>query len=150
LGPNQGKQLKTLKKIIEDRYVDTFQRTHFGIVPITQAKLKEVCLERALDFKALHLNINSGMVSNACMSPNCKYYLQALEGNQLSEHMRLWKKSLPNRFHFDVVIQLKQKKSVDEIYKFLINSGHINLKKHHKTEEEVLEYIKKIQAELTA
>lgn len=64
--------------------------------------------------------------------------------------MRLWRKSLPTRFHFDVVIQLKQKKSVDEIYKFLINSGHINLKKHHKTEEEVIEYIKKIQAELTA
>lgn len=62
--------------------------------------------------------------------------------------MRLWKKSLPSRFHFNVVIQLKQKKSIDEIYTYLINSGYVNLKKHHKTEQEVREYIKKIQNEL--
>jgi len=40
LGPNQGKQLKELKKIIEDRYIDIFQKTHFDIVPITEARLK--------------------------------------------------------------------------------------------------------------
>jgi hypothetical protein len=39
LGPNQGKKVKEFKKVIEDQYVNLFQRTHFGITPISYVKL---------------------------------------------------------------------------------------------------------------
>lgn len=43
LGPNQGRQIKQLKKLIEDRYTDIFQRTHFGITPLTKPRLVQLC-----------------------------------------------------------------------------------------------------------
>jgi hypothetical protein len=79
LGPNQGKKIKEIKKIVEDRYVDIFQRTHFGIVPTNEHRLQAECKERGIDRKKLVLNVG-GMVVNACMSPNCQFYLQPLKG----------------------------------------------------------------------
>lgn len=52
--------------------------------------------------------------------------------------MRLWKKTIPSRFHHTVATMVKQKKTVGDIYKFLINSKIIDLNKHKKTEHEVL------------
>ena len=43
LGANQGKKIKILKKMIEDRYIENFQKTHFGIAPMTPAKFQEIC-----------------------------------------------------------------------------------------------------------
>jgi hypothetical protein len=59
--------------------------------------------------------------------------------------MKLWRKSMPSRFHSFVVINLKQKKTVQEIYQQLINQGKVDPKRHHKSEEEVLAYIRKIK-----
>jgi hypothetical protein len=56
LGPNQGKQLKVLKKTLEDRYVDVFQRTHFGIAPLLKGKLLQLCDEHGIKVKDLHYN----------------------------------------------------------------------------------------------
>jgi hypothetical protein len=36
LGPNQGKQVKEAKKLIEGRYSKIFEKTHFGIAPMTK------------------------------------------------------------------------------------------------------------------
>jgi hypothetical protein len=36
LGPNQGKQVKEAKKLIEARYSKIFEKTHFGIAPMTK------------------------------------------------------------------------------------------------------------------
>ena len=36
LGPHQGKKIKQMKRLIEDRYIANFQRTHFGIAPLTR------------------------------------------------------------------------------------------------------------------
>jgi hypothetical protein len=52
------------------------------------------------------------MISNACMSPECAYYLQPMKKAEFADHMRLWKKSMPIRFHSTVVSQLKSNKSV--------------------------------------
>ncbi len=149
LGPNQGRQIKQLKKIIEDRYVDTFQRTHFGIAPLTKAHLLEQCAERGVKVKDLSWNETTGMISNACMSPRCKFFLQPLKQHDFSEHMRLWKKSRPTRFHHTVVLKLKQKVKPLEIFDYLIKSGEVDLAKHKKTKEEVLDYIRLIAESLS-
>ena len=52
------------------------------------------------------------MISNACMSPNCVLFMQPLKHNEFSEHMRLWKKTMPARFHMDVALKLKEKLTV--------------------------------------
>lgn len=44
LGPNQGKKIKEMKKLIEGKYVQNFQQTHFGIRPITEKQLEELCI----------------------------------------------------------------------------------------------------------
>jgi hypothetical protein len=36
LGPNQGRQVKEAKKLIEERYSKIFEKTHFGIAPMTK------------------------------------------------------------------------------------------------------------------
>jgi hypothetical protein len=88
------------------------------------------------------------MISNACMSPHCKYFLEPMKQSEFSEHMKLWKKSKPTRFHFSVVVKLKQKKKPLEILNELISSGEVNLERHKKSKEEVLEYINFIAASL--
>jgi len=88
------------------------------------------------------------MISNACMSPNCAYYLQPLKPAEFNDHMRLWRRTLPARFHFTVATLLKQKKTIEEIYSILIKSNEINLHRHKKTEEEVLKYIALIKDSL--
>jgi len=55
--------------------------------------------------------------------------------------MRLWRRTMPPRFHMSVVMQLKQHKTVEWIYNHLINSRVVNLDRHKKTKEEVMGYI---------
>ncbi len=43
LGANQRKKVKQMKKLIENQYINVFQKTHFGIVPLTLPKFKEIC-----------------------------------------------------------------------------------------------------------
>ena len=78
LGANKGKKLKHMKHIIQEKYIENFKNTHFGILPFTHAKFKEVCLTYKIPENKLHFNPTSGMISNACMSPHCAYYLQPL------------------------------------------------------------------------
>ncbi len=88
------------------------------------------------------------MISNACMSPNCEFYLKPMKPAEFTDHMRLWKKTLPVRFHSRVANLIRQKKTVPEIYDFLIKSGEVNLVKHKKTKQEVMEYIEIISKSL--
>ena len=110
LGPNQGKKMKELKKLIEEKYVDNFQKSHFGIAPLTETKFKDLCIDMKIKPHELQFNSSTGMINNACMSPNCIFFMQPLKAGEMSEHMRLWKKSLPPRFHMTVANLLKQKK----------------------------------------
>lgn len=52
---------------------------------------------------------------------------------------------MPQQFHTTVLEQLENNKSVAQIYRGLVKSGRVDLKKHQKTEEEVKEYIADIQ-----
>lgn len=63
--------------------------------------------------QSLHFNESSGMISNACMSPYCAFYLQPLKPGELTDHMRLWQRTLPVRFHSSVTTKLKEKKSTE-------------------------------------
>lgn len=51
------------------------------------------------------------MISNACMSLHCAYYLQPMKAAEFMDHMRLWRKIMPMRFHMSVANLLKQKKT---------------------------------------
>ena len=135
LGPHHGKKVKILKKLATDRYLDIFDRAHFGIVPISEVRLETLCEEYKVQRNKLHYNPVSGMLSNACMSENCRFFMQPMEHAQFSNHMRLWRKTLPTRFHIEVVQLARQKQSVEQIYAYLIGSGHVNLKKHRKSKE---------------
>jgi hypothetical protein len=59
----------------------------------------------------LQFNPHTGMINNACMSPNCIFYMQPLKAGEMSEHMKLWRRTMPPRFHMTVANLLKQKKS---------------------------------------
>jgi hypothetical protein len=107
LGPNQGKKIKQMKKMIEEKYVDNFQKTHFGISPLTPAHFKDACATMKVNPKDLQYNESTGMISNACMSPYCVYYFQPMKAGELIDHMRLWKRTLPVRFHSTVANLLK-------------------------------------------
>ena len=125
LGPNQGKKIKQVKKLIEDNIVDNFQKSHFGIAPLTVGKFKDLCLTYKINAKDLHFNESTGMIRNACMSPNCAFFMQPLKPAEFSEHMRLW----------------KQKKQPEEVLSYLLKAKEVDPKKHKKSNEEVLEYI---------
>lgn len=36
----KGKKMKILRKNIENKYLDIFKESHFGILPLTKAKLQ--------------------------------------------------------------------------------------------------------------
>lgn len=89
-----------------------------------------------IDPKKLHYNPTSGMISNACMSSQCAYYMQPMSPAEFSDHMRLWRKTMPVRFHSTVANNIKL--STEAIYDLLINSKMVILNKHKKSKEEVL------------
>ncbi len=41
LGLQQGKEYKKMKKQIEEKYLDHFRATHFGIMPMSKEKLEK-------------------------------------------------------------------------------------------------------------
>lgn len=103
LGASQGKKVKKVKKLIEDKLIDIFQKTHFGIAPMTEEDFKKACIDNKVNPKHLQYNPASGLLSNACMSPHCAYYLQPMKPAEFTDHMRLWRKTLPVKFHMMVV-----------------------------------------------
>jgi len=94
--------MKGLKKLIEDKYVDNFKKSHFCIEPLSGAKLKDLCFEMNVKPQDLQFNSSTGMIKNPCMSPNCIIYMKSMKAVEMSEHMILWKKSMPPRFHMTV------------------------------------------------
>lgn len=49
LGANQGTKIKRMKKIIQEKYLQNFQKTHFGIAPLTPAKFQDLCQSMKLN-----------------------------------------------------------------------------------------------------
>jgi hypothetical protein len=49
------------------------------------------------------------MINNACMSPECIYYLEPMKHAEFVDHMRLWRKNMPTRFHSSVALYLHSK-----------------------------------------
>ena len=56
LGPNQGKKIKKVKKLIEDKYIENFQKTHFGIAPLTHAHFLDLCKSMKINPEKLAYN----------------------------------------------------------------------------------------------
>jgi hypothetical protein len=72
------------------------------------------------------------MIRNACMSPHCLYYMKKMTPAQIHSHLRLWHGQVPARFHMNVMLMLKQKKSPKEVCEFIMKSGIVNFKRHKK------------------
>lgn len=78
------------------------------------------------------------------MSSRCLYFLKPMKPKEMQEHMKLWHKHLPPRFHMTVVNMLKNKEAPEKICDLMLKSGIVNTKKHQKDKEFVLDYIIKI------
>lgn len=112
-GLQQGKEFKKLKKSIELKYIDHFRETHFGILPITKQKLNSECEKLSINANSLSLNESTGMVQNACMSPNCIYYLHPMKSADFASHLRLWRGQMPAKFHMTVSNLVREKKTTE-------------------------------------
>lgn len=64
--------------MIEEKLLDTFRAAHFGILPLTLDKLKDICAKNGYNIKDYDFNPTNGLIRNACMSPHCLYYMKKL------------------------------------------------------------------------
>lgn len=144
----EGKKVKKMRKIIENRYLEHYRDTHFGIIPISKAKLEAICEKNGYNPKDYDLNEGTGLIRNTCMSPNCLYFMKKLKAAELNGHLKLWRGQMPARFHMTVMNMLRAKKQPEEICEVLIKSKLVNEAKHKKDPGFVLKYVREIKENL--
>lgn len=115
-------------KSVRDIYLQQFSKTHFDILPMSKTKFLKLCEERKIDPNTLKLNESSGLLSNACQSPHCEFYMKPLKSG-IIEHMRLWKRKLPNQFHLMIKKNLHLK-DAETIYNTI--NPQLNFKRYGK------------------
>ena len=127
-------------KLVKDLYLQEFENTHYGIVPMTQSKLMKLCQERNIDPSTLKLNKSSGLLSNSCQSPHCRYFLKPLKSGVM-EHMRLWNRKVPPQFHLLVkkYIEIGDPLAIYETLDPLLHFARFN-----KDKDFVVKYINEI------
>lgn len=111
----EGKKVKKIRRFIEDKFVDHFRATHFGILPIKKNKLEELCKLNGYNIKDYDLNEGTGMIRNACMSPHCLYYMKKLNAAEIHSHLRLWHGQVPAKFHMTVANMIRSKMEPNKI-----------------------------------
>lgn len=96
--------IKTVKgfseffKSVDNEYARRFQQRHFNITPFSKQQLQEkYCKEANVDFASLQFDPHSGLVQNACQSPQCPFFLQVRPKFKL--HLDSWQGKLPIGFH---------------------------------------------------
>ncbi|KRX05847.1 hypothetical protein PPERSA_03784 [Pseudocohnilembus persalinus] len=81
---------------IEQLYTQNFQQNHWGIRPIKQEEVKQICKEKGIEYGQLKFTI-SGLLENACCARNCSFFLQPRE--DLDKHLAGWQGKIPKGFH---------------------------------------------------
>ena len=89
---NNKEYVDDVRSAIEEQVIERFQASHFHIKPI----YKEAFWRLAKDYD---LNYKSGLFRNACQSEQCPLYMKPMKKEQFLEHLKLWKRKMPARFH---------------------------------------------------
>lgn len=81
LATGDGKKVKKVRRIIEEKYIEHFRDTHFGILPLTKDKWLTMCEKEGYNHNEYNLNEGTGLLRNTCMSPHCLYYMKKMTTN---------------------------------------------------------------------
>lgn len=116
----------SLRKEIMKEFQLYFRNLHKYILPISFKDMENeinnnVLMKKKFKKHPLHLNTENYLISNACMSKLCKFYLKPTK--TLYHHYNVWDNYLPKGFHINVKENFS--KSTEEIYQEYIKM-HIN------------------------
>ena len=89
----QGTWLQEAK----DVFLAKFREDHDLVVPLSEVDIIKKCKERSIDPSTLLYDDSINMVRNACMAPNCPFFLVATPN--LSKHLDTWQRKCPRAFH---------------------------------------------------
>lgn len=139
---NNKEFVDEVKSSIEELVIEKFQATHFHIKPIYKEAFWRLAKEKGWNIKDYDLNYRSGLFRNACQSEECPLYMKPMKKEQFLEHLKLWKRKMPARFH---LLVKEYSKTIEEpvgIFKRL--QEHIKFMRYKKDDEFVINYIKEI------
>lgn len=88
-----------VKTAIEELVIEKFQASHFHIKPIYKEAFWRLAKEKGWNIKDYDLNYKSGLFRNACQSELCPLYMKPMKKEEFKEHLKLWKRKMPARFH---------------------------------------------------
>lgn len=69
---------------------------HFFVQPMTDEDLKNYCTEKGLHVSIYEFNAVSNLLKNACMAPECPFYMK--QSNSLAQHLESYISKCP-AFH---------------------------------------------------
>lgn len=144
---NSNKEfIEDVKSAIEELVIEKFQENHFHIKPISKEAFWKLAKEKGWNIKDFDLNYRSGLFRNACQSEKCPLYMKPMKKVEFLDHLKLWKRKMPARFHLLVKTYSEKMDDPHAIFKEL--NQHIKFLKYKKSDEFVVEYITEILQEL--
>jgi hypothetical protein len=147
-GIKQLPQCRDAIEILEKEFSNWFAGVHKYIFPISETQLKKHCEEHKTDYKKYQFLENSGLFRNACLAPECPFYLTI--NNSVGHHFAIWSGNVPLGFHRTVKKHLNETPAeiYDKFEKGVETKSHtaqFELSKFGVTKEFVLDYIAKVQ-----
>lgn len=144
--PQSSEVVALALEALRPAFVDWFQTVHQFVVPIPRATLKQICAERGRDLVGLCHDEHTGLISNACLAPECPYYLDPCPN--FGKHLQVWGPRLPVGFH--KLVRTNCHLLPDDLFqKFTAGKYHgghkLKLKDLKVTKEKVLKYIQLVQ-----
>ena len=128
-----------------------FKEIHKEVLPETKEDIQAYCKTTGVNFKSITFSENSLLPTRTCAAKGCHFYMKDMK--RLDNHLKVWGIKLPKGFH--LIVKNNRGKTVDEIYEVLATT-HFTEKdgkpvpfdphSFEKTKEEVLTYIKNLQA----
>lgn len=89
----QEEALQTLKR----NFALYFQKIHAHILPLSPQDVVEACKQRGVEPKKLMYDNERHLVRNACMAPDCPFFLEP--STTLGKHLGTWQGKCPRAFH---------------------------------------------------
>lgn len=143
---SQAVMAEDLFNSVRDDFVEQFKEVHKRVVPMCRTRLRTLCTERSIDYDSLHFNPRTGLASNACMAPQCPFFLQPQDS--FGRHLDTWRSKMPMAFHRTVKMY-NEKHPAYILAKFVSGdqmrsrpSKDLNVADFDVTEDWVLEYVR--------
>ena len=118
------RKLEALKDL-KIKFRENFQNNHSEIIPLSKSFVKEYCASNKINFNELRYNNDSKMVNNACMAPECSFFLKP--SASLHKHLGTWQGKCPIGFH--LIVRSNLSKSPEEILNLLISGGDCHVRR---------------------